>query len=124
MSSLRVHDVHMPKKKKWGYMKSFQLTSRRQTSAKVDFRPDADEESPFAELRRFSRVLSIDSAPPEDIIGVSSALDAYREYLYRKIFTGTSHDDFMRLDAEDPGRIDWLIAVAGVDAEHFRSSKK
>ena len=105
-------------------MKSFQLTSRRSTSAKVDFRPAADAASPFAELRRLSRALSDESPGPDDLDDLSDALDAYREYLYRKIFTGTSHDDFMRLDKSDPKRIDWLLAVASVDAEHFRSSKK
>ncbi len=105
-------------------MKSFQLTSRRSTLAKVDFRPATDAESPFAELRRFSRVLAEESAGPDDLADIAHALDAYREYLYRKIFTGTTHDDFVRLDESDPQRIDWLLAVASVDADHFRASKR
>jgi hypothetical protein len=107
-------------------MKSFQLLSRRNSAeGKTDFRPeDPNGSSPFAQLRRLSAVLEQPSPPADDYTNMDDALDAYREYLYRKIFSGTTHDEFEALDNKDPQRLDWLLAVATVDAEHFRNSKK
>lgn len=108
-------------------MRQEQITSRRNVKAdrKTDFRPDDPSgESPFAQLRRLSHVLTQVSAPADDFEGMDEAIDAWREYLYRKVFSGTTHDDFVALDEEDPQRIDWLLAVAAADAEVFRNSKK
>ena len=107
-------------------MHSYQILSRRRSKGKVDFRPDdPDGKSPYAQLRHFARLLEgVDPLPLEDPADLDDALDAYREFLYRKIFGGTTHDDFLALDSEDPQRIDWLLAVAAKDTEHFRNTKK
>src|ERR1035437_2335191 len=106
-------------------MKSFQLLSRRNSEAKTDFRPaDPQGDSPFAQLRRLLPALVQDAVSAGDYTDFDQALDAYREYLYRKVFSGTTHEQFVELDASDPRRIDWLLAVASVDADHFRNSKK
>ena len=104
-------------------MKHYQLFSRRATNGKVDFRPDADPSSPFIQLRRLAAHLGLIDAKPEDITDCSDALDYLREYTYRKVFTGTSHEDFVRLDAESPEVIDWLIAIHEVESAHFQSRK-
>lgn len=104
-------------------MKNYQLFSRRATEGKVDFRPDADPSSPFAQLRRLGAHLGASEAKPEDIADCSDALDYLREYTYRKIFTGTSHEDFRRLDETDPQAIDWLIAVHETETANYQSRK-
>ena len=108
-------------------MRSDQILSRRNVGPKekTDFRPDnPDGNSPFAQLRRLSHVLDQNSAPAEDFNDMDDALNAWREYTYRKVFSGTTHDEFMKLDQDDPQRLDWLLAVAAIDAEHFKSSKE
>lgn len=106
-------------------MKPWHILSRRNVEEKTDFSPaDPAGMSPFAQLRRLSAALKDPVAPIGNLGGMDDALDAYREHLYRKIYTGTSHDEFVALNEIDPQRIDWLIAVADTDAEHFRNSKK
>ena len=108
-------------------MKNFQILSRRNVGdkEKVDFRPDHPSgDSPFAQLRRLSRVLAQETAHVEDFTGMDEALSAWREYLYRKVFSGTTHNDFVALNEENPQLIDWLIAVATIDADAFRSLKE
>lgn len=104
-------------------MRNSQLFSRR-VGAAVDFRPDVDPSSPFAQLRRLSAHLNAADAKPEDIEDCPQALNYLREYTYRKIFTGTSHEDFLRVDSTDPGAVDWLIAVHETESAHFLSRRK
>jgi hypothetical protein len=104
-------------------MRHFQLFSRRDTESKVDFRPDVDPDSPFAQLRRLAVHLSNTDASASDITDCNDALNYLREYTYRKIFTGTSHEDFVRLDKSSPEVIDWLIAVHETESAHFQSTK-
>ena len=104
-------------------MHSYQILSRRADSS-VDFGPDMAEGSPSAQLRRLSSLLAEHYLGPDKISGCDSVLDAYREYTYRKIFTGTTHEQYQETDANDPEAIDWLIAVHAVDAEHFQSKRK
>ena len=105
-------------------MKNFQLFSRRDTERKVDFRPDVDVASPFAQLRRLAVHMSQADATASDITDCPDALNYLREYTYRKVFTGTSHQDFVSLDREDPEAIDWLIAVHEAETANFQSRKK
>lgn len=103
-------------------MKSFQLLSRRHSTAKVDFHPDNPRgKSPWAQLCRLSDALKATIAPSDDYEEMDDALDAYREYLFRKIFTSTTHQEFLDTPAET---VDWLIAVAAIDSEHFRNNRK
>lgn len=104
-------------------MNHTQLFSRR-PAAKVDFRPDPTEGSPFAQMRSLTKHLQSSVAPAEDLTDCSEALNYLREYTYRKIFTGTSHADFVELDRESPEAIDWLIAVHQVETAVFRSNRK
>lgn len=104
-------------------MRHFQLFSRRDTERKVDFRPDVDANSPFAQLRRLAVHLSNADASANDINDCTDALNYLREYTYRKIFTGTSHEEFIKLDKSDPKVIDWLIAVHETESAHFQSTK-
>jgi len=105
-------------------MRNFQLFSRRDTERKVDFRPDADPTSPFMQLRRLAVHLSLTDAKADDITDCTEALNYLREYTYRKIFTGTSHQDFVELDEEDPKIIDWLIAVHEAETQNFQTKNK
>lgn len=105
-------------------MNNSQLISRRNTERKVDFRPDPDPSSPFAQLRRLSTFMKQEVPGPDDIEGCDAALDALREYTYRKIFTGTTHDEFLHVDATDPAHIDWAIATHLVESDHFQSRKQ
>ena len=102
-------------------MKASQILSRR-TARRVDFRPDADQDSPHAQLRRLASLLGDRFSGPEDLDDES--LDHYREYIYRKIFTGTTHEQFVELDESDPTHIDWAIATHEVESENFRNSKR
>ena len=86
-------------------MKHYQLFSRRSTQDKVDFRPDAAPESPFMQMRRLQVHLEQTSPQADDIEDCTIALDYLREYTYRKIFTGTTHEQFAALDASAPSRI-------------------
>jgi len=103
-------------------MEMSQLFSRR-TDAAVDFRPDVRPESASAQLRRLSQHLRTDVPPADDIIDCPEALAALREYTYRKIFTQTSHEDFVRLDSTSPEVIDWLIAVHEVASDAHRQRR-
>ena len=103
-------------------MKSFQMLSRRRSPDKVDFSPaDPGGSSPFAQLRRLAAFLKQESAPLDDFEGMDESMNAYREYLFRKIFTSTTHQEFLDTPAET---VDWLIAVAAIDSEHFRNNRK
>ena len=104
-------------------MKNFQLFSRRNVIRKVDFRPNPDPSSPWSQLRRLSSHLTQSDANADDIVDCTDALNYLREYTYRKIFTGTSHSDFVNLDQEQPEVIDWLIAVHEAETAHFQMRK-
>ena len=105
-------------------MKPHQILSRCDTERKVDFRPDAEPSSPFAQLRRLSSLLSDHYLGPDDVTDCDEALTFFRELLYRKIFTGTSHEEFLATDTAFPEAIDWLIAVHAVDAAAYQSKRK
>ena len=104
-------------------MKNFQLFSRRKSTTKVDFRPDADPKSPFAQLRRLATHLASNDIKADEIDDCSDALEYLREYTYRKVFTGTSHNDFEALNKEAPHVIDWLIAVHEIETTNFNNRK-
>lgn len=104
-------------------MKNFQLFSRRNTNGKTDFRPDVDPESPFMQMRRLAAHMSADNPRAEDIEDCTDALNYLREYTYRKIFTGTSHEEYVRLDESAPEVIDWLIAVHEIESANFHQRK-
>ena len=104
-------------------MKNFQIFSRR--TGAVDFRPDDPAgDSPYAQLRRLSTYLQTHIAPVEDITDCDDALFYYREYCYRKLFTGTSHEEFIKLDEASPDAVDWLIAVHNTESDIFRANQK
>ena len=98
-------------------MKASQILSRR-AGAVVDFRPDADPKSPYGQLRRLASLLAGSELKADDID--DSLLDWHLEYVYRKIFTGTTHEDYL---ATDPEVVEWLVAVHEIEAEAFRSKK-
>lgn len=103
-------------------MKPYQILSRRRSESKVNFAPDDPRgNSPFAQLRRFAALLEQQSVPAEDFEGMDEVLEVYQEFLYRKIFTGVSHDEYL---ATPSNVVQWLIAVSVVDTEVFRTSKK
>jgi len=103
-------------------MNNAQLFSRR-TGAAVDFRPSLEPDSPFAQLRRLEAHLQAPVPPADDLADCPDALNYLREYTYRKVFTGTTHEEFVALDQTDPAAIDWLIAVHQVESANFRSRK-
>jgi len=105
-------------------MRPSQLFSRRKETA-VDFRPQGPD-GPAAQLRRLKMLLSADVPPPGEIEDCDEALAYFREYTYRKIFPGTTHEQFVATDATDEGReaIDWLCAVGEIEGEHYRSQRK
>lgn len=107
-------------------MRISQLISRRPTEHKADFRPDVAPESPSAQMRRLNAYLQMEIPPPEDIEDCSQALYYLREYTYRKIFTGTTHQEYKALDQSEPEAIDWLISVheAEYAAHAQRTSEK
>jgi hypothetical protein len=106
-------------------METYQILSRRNAERKVSFAPDRDAPtSPYAQLRRLSSLLTDHYLGPDDITDCDTAVTYWREFLYRKIFTGTSHEQFLETDANDPEAIDWLIAVAAVDTEHYQAKRK
>ncbi len=104
------------------------LFSSRPSEVRADFRPDNPSgDSPYAQLRRLSHYLGASQSGPDDITDCTEGISYLRELTYRKIFTGTSHDDFVALNESDPQAIDWLIAVHSVDqANHTnrRSEKR
>ena len=105
-------------------MQLHQLFSRRNASRKVDFRPDdRGPESPFLQLRRLRSYMSDDNMTGDDLEGCDDAIKALREYTYRKIFTGTSHAEFLDIEKNDPMHIDWSIAAHETEADRFRSQK-
>ena len=104
-------------------MQNHQLFSRR--TGAVDFRPDdPGGKSPFAQLRRLSAHLKISVAQPEDITDCDDALYYYRYYCFRKLFTNTTHDEFVRLDKVSPEVIDWSLAVHSVASEAYQTQKR
>ena len=98
------------------------LFSRRDTDRKVDFSPNMERLSPSDQSRRLSAYLATDRPhiinANENITDCPDALDALREYQYRKIFTGTSHAEFLALDEECPQHIDWQIRIHEIASEH------
>jgi len=99
------------------------LFSRRSNAA-VDFRPDDPRgDSPFAQLGRLSAYLQGAPIGDDAITECGPALDYLREYTYRKVFTGTSHEEYLALDKSDPDVIDWLVAVHGAETDAFQSRK-
>jgi hypothetical protein len=104
-------------------MNNSQLFSRR-VDAAVDFRPDPAPSSPFAQMRRLKAHLEANIPPADDLTDCPEALDYLREYTYRKIFTGTSHEQFVELDRTSPEAIDWLIAVHEAESANHRSRKQ
>ena len=105
-------------------MNNSQLFSRRSKAA-VDFRPDDPAgDSPFAQLRRLKAHLNQPIAPAENITDCDLALDALREYTYRKIFGGTTHEEFINLDTHYPEVIDWMIAVHELERDVFSSRSR
>jgi hypothetical protein len=99
------------------------LFSRR-SQATVDFRPaDPAGDSPFAQLLRLSAYLKGGAISSDSITDCGPALDYLREYTYRKVFTNTTHEQFVALDQSDPAAIDWLLAVHGAETDAFQSRK-
>ena len=106
-------------------MQNSQLFSRRNTDRKVDFRLDPDTNSPSSQLRRLRYFMEQPNpTDADDISNCQDALDALREFSYRKIFTGTSHNEYKALEASDPKHIDWQIAVHEAESERFLKNKK
>lgn len=107
-------------------MQLHMLFSRRNDPRRVDFRPDSLEPTaPASQLRRLRRYLDNDHAlDGDDLTGCDDAIKALREYSYRKIFTGTSHAEFLDIDKHDPAHIDWQIAAHEHETERFRSQKR
>lgn len=101
-------------------MDNFHLFSRRNADKKVDFRPEPVLGSPSYQLRRLAWYYGQDISG-DDIEDCPDALRYLREYVYRKTFTGTTHEQFLETDKNDPEAIDWLLAVASVESSNFRS---
>ncbi len=103
------------------------LFSRRPTSQKVDFAPSTEVLSPSEQSRRLSAYLASDKPhlidANQDITDCPEALDALREYSYRKLFGGTSHDDFVALDKSDPQHIDWQLRIHEIVTETFNTRR-
>lgn len=102
------------------------IFSRRDTDRKVDFSPSLESLSPSDQARRLSNYLSTDRPhvfTDENITDCPDALDAMREYQYRKIFGGTSHTEYLALDESDPQHIDWMIRVHEIASEHAPSRR-
>jgi hypothetical protein len=105
-------------------LNSTQILSRRSDDRKVNFAPDTARGSPYDQLRRLSALLKANTLGPDDITDCEDAINAWRELLYRKIFTGTSHEQYVRLDETEPEAIDWLISVHSIDAEAYRNNRQ
>ena len=105
-------------------MQLYSALFSRRSEATVDFRPaDPAGDSPFAQLLRLSAYLKGATIGNDSIANCGPALDYLREYTYRKVFTGTTHEQFVALDESDPAAIDWLIAVHGAETDAFQSRK-
>lgn len=104
------------------------LFSRRATDQKVDFAPSMEPLSPSDQARRLSVYLASDKPhiidADHDITDCPEALDGLREYSYRKLFGGTSHDDFLALDKSDPQHIDWMLRIHEIVTETFSNKRK
>lgn len=96
----------------------------RQTEP-VDFRPDDPSgKSPYAQLWRLLHALTQPGDIDEAVADIDQAtLDAYEELCYRKLFTGSTHEDFVRIKATDPERLARLIAVGAIDSEAYKQSR-
>ena len=98
------------------------LFSRRnvEPDTKTDFRPDNPQgTSPFAQLRRLKSYLETNTAPVQDITDCDEGIGYLREFVYRKTFTGCTHEQYLETDANDPTAIDWLLAVAAIENASF-----
>ena len=107
-------------------MNNSNIFSRRPTDRKVDFSPSMDELSPSDQARRLSAYLAADRPhviTDKNITDCPDALDALREYSYRKIFTGTSHTEFLALDETDPEHIDWAIRIHEIESSNFQAKR-
>ncbi len=102
------------------------IFSRRDTDRKVDFRPDMEPGSPDEQARRLSHYLG--NGPrvftEDNITDCPEALDALREYQYRKIFGGTTHEDFLALDKTDPEHIDWMVRIHEIASASFKAKTR
>lgn len=105
-------------------MKLYQILSRRQADDKVDFAPDLTPASPHKQLLKLAALLAHTELGADDIIDCDEAIQYMREFSYRKIFSGTTHEQFLETDRSDPKAIDWLIAVSCVDTEHYKNNKR
>ena len=103
------------------------LFSRRDTDQKVDFAPDMTRLSPSDQSRRLSEYLASDKPhiidADSNITDCPDALNALREYSYRKLFTGTSHAEFVELDDRDPYHIDWQLRIHEIVSETFSNKR-
>ena len=107
-------------------MKHSILYSRRATDQKVDFRPDMTEGSPDDQARRLSSYMTRDEPhvfSDDDITDCSDALEALREFSYRKLFTGTSHAEFLQLDEDCPEHIDWMLRIHEIETANFQARR-
>ena len=100
-----------------------QLFSRRPDAA-VDFRPEVDVKSPSTQARRLSAYLEQEIPQAEDIEDCTEALDAYLEFSYRKIFTGTSHYEYLEILHDDPEHVLWTIKIHELDTASFAASRR
>lgn len=103
------------------------LFSRRPSARKVDFAPSLDALSPSEQARRLAAYLASDKPhvinADEDITDCPDALNALREYSFRKLFTGTSHEDFIALDESDPEHVDWMLKIHEIVSETFTNKR-
>jgi hypothetical protein len=100
------------------------LFSRR-SDASVDFRPDDPAgNSPHAQLLRLSAYLKGKLIGDAPITDCGPALDYLREYTYRKVFTGTTHEQFVEIDESDSAAVDWLLAVHHIEAEAHKARNR
>ena len=104
-------------------METYQILSRR-SGRKVSFAPDKTPGSPDTELRRLSALRRDNYIGPEELDDCETAVKYLREFAYRKIFTGCSHEQFLETDKNDPDAVDWLIAVAAVDTAAYQYDKR
>ena len=100
------------------------LFSRRK-AARLDFRPDErGAGSPYSQLRRLRSYMAGDNLTGDDLTGCDDAVEALVEYSYRKIFTGTSHAEYLDLKKNCPEHIEWIVAIHEMESDRFRNAKK
>ena len=107
-------------------MKHSILFSRRATDRKVDFRPDLETGSPDDQARRLTSYMNVNEAhvfTNDNIDDCTDALDALREFCYRKLFTGTTHAEFLKLDKECPEHIDWMLRIHEIETANFQAKR-